>query len=68
MKNTFGAITQPYIRATSTKNTTRVLALLIFDETRKNHKKAFKVLTCVIHTIISDYVCIDDLACESKTI
>ena len=29
-------------------------------------EKFFKVLSCVIYTIISNYVCIDYLACESK--
>ena len=46
-----------------------MLALLIFDETRAdNTKKYFKVLSCIIYTIISNYVCIDYLACESKKI
>ena len=33
---------------------------------QKNPKKYFKVLSCVIYTIINNYVCIDDLACGSK--
>ena len=62
MKTTFGAITKPYIKTTLAKNNTRVLALFMFDEKRKNTKKAFKVLSCVIYTILRNYVCIDYLA------
>ena len=36
MNTTFGPITQPFIRATLAKNKTRVLALLMFYETRKS--------------------------------
>ena len=49
-----------------TKKKTRVLALSMFYETRKHPKKAFKVLSCVIYTIIGNYVCIDYSACEWK--
>ena len=40
----------------------------MFYETRKNVKKAFKVFSCFIYTIIRKYVCIDYLACELKKI
>ena len=63
MNNKFGPSTQPFIKAILAKNNTRVLALLMFYETRKNPKKAFKVLSCVIYKIISNYVFIDYLAC-----
>ena len=63
-RNTFGAVTQPHIRTILEKNNRRVLTLLMFYETRKNPKKVFKVLICVIYTIISNYVCIDYLASE----
>ena len=36
----------------------------MFYETRKNTKEAFRVLSCVIYTIIINYVCIEYLACE----
>ena len=39
----------------------------MFYETRKNHKKVFKVLSCVISKIISNYVCIDYLSFKLKT-
>ena len=64
MKTTFVAITQPYIKTILAKNKTILLVLLMFYETRQNPKKVFKVLSCVIYTIISNYVFIDYLACE----
>ena len=69
IKTTFGPITQPHIRATLSKNKTKVLSLLIFYETRAyNPKKYFKVLSCVIYTIIKNYVCIKYLSFQSKKI
>ena len=65
MNNIFITSTQPSIRSIFQKNT-RVLALLMFYETRNNPKKYFKVLSCVIYTVISNYACIDYLACEQK--
>ena len=64
MNNTFGPITLPHIRAKLSKKKTRVLALLMSYETRKNDGKYFKVLNCVIYKIINNYVCIGYLSCE----
>ena len=64
MKNKFGTITQPHTSKILAKKT-RVLALLMFYETRKNPKKVFKVLSCVIYILIINYVCIDYLDSES---
>ena len=64
MNNTFGPITQPFFRYTLANNNTRFLALLLFYDKRKNPMKSFKVLSCLIYTIIINYVCIDYLACE----
>ena len=66
MKTTFGSITQTHISKISAKQNTRMLAISIFYETRKNPKKVFKVFSCVIYIIISNYVCIDYLSSESK--
>ena len=63
MNNLFDAITQPNIRTKLEKKNVRVLALLMFYETRNNPKKVFKVLSCVIYKIMSNYICIDYLAC-----
>ena len=68
MNTTFGPITQPFIRSTLAKKKTTVLELLMFYETINNPKKYFKVLRCVIYTIINNYVCINYLACEAKKI
>ena len=65
MLTTFGAITQLFIKAKLFKNNTRVLALLFFYETRAD-KIAYRVLSCAVYTIIKNYVCIDDLACQLK--
>ena len=64
MNNKFVSSKQPFIRATSAKNNKRVLELLMCYETRNNPKKGFKVLSCVIYIMISNYVCIDYIECE----
>ena len=67
MNNTFGALTQPFIRKKPTKNNTSVLALLMFHETRViNSGKSFGVLRYVIYTIFDNYVCTNYLACKKK--
>ena len=65
MRIKIGTITQPHISKILTKKT-KVLALLMFYETRKNTKKVFKVLSCFIYTIIRNYVCIDFLTSENR--
>ena len=62
MKNTFGGITQPLIIATLFKKT-RLLALLMSYE-KGAENIAYRVLSCVIYTIIKNNVCIDYLACQ----
>ena len=67
MYTTFGEITEPFIKAALLKNDTYVFALIMFYETREyNPKKAFRLSSCAIYTIIKHYVCIDRLACQSK--
>ena len=39
---------------------------MFYDTRQKKPKKILKVLSCVIYTIIRDYVCIDYLVSESK--
>ena len=64
---TFGALTQTWIKTTLSKNNTSVLALLMAHDTRRiNPEEAFRVTSCVIYTIIDNYVCIDYLACQLK--
>ena len=64
MKTTYGAITQPFIRATMLKKA-RVLASLIFYETRAK-KFSYGVLSCVIYKRIKTYFCIDYLPFQLK--
>ena len=49
-----------FTKNTMKNNNTCVLALVMFYEKRhKNATKYFRVLSCVIYTIIDNYVCID---------
>ena len=61
MFTTFGAITQPFIKSKLLKKKTRVLSLILFYETGAK-MIAYKVLSCVIYTVIKNDVCIDHLA------
>ena len=67
MNNTSDALTQPFIKNTMSKNNTSVLVLLMFHEKRGiKSKKYFRVLGCVIYTIIDNCVCINYIACQPK--
>ena len=55
MFTTFGESTQPFIKATLFKNKTIVLELLMLYEPR-SEKIAYRVLSCVIYTIIKNYL------------
>ena len=69
MKTTFGTMTQQHISKILPKPNTRVLALVMFYETRqKNSNKMFKVLSCVIYTITRNYVYIDYLGYEKTNL
>ena len=57
---TFGAIKQPFIKATLLKNNTSVLELMMFYETRAD-KIDYRVLSCVIYTKTIVYVFIIQL-------
>ena len=62
-----GAITQHFIKTTLLKRTTILLEFLMFYDTRAE-KISYRVFSCVIYTIIKNYVCIDYLAFQSKQI
>ena len=69
LSNTFGADTNKHINKTLMNTDTRVLALVVFNELGTfNTRKMFRVLSCVIYTIIGRYVCIDYLGTETKKI
>ena len=62
MKTTFSTSTMTNISKILPKPNTRVLALDMFFQNRKKYgKKMFRVLSCVIYTIIRGQVCIDYL-------
>ena len=67
LKKKFGPDTNTHIAKRLSKNNTRVLALVIFYESgEKIIRKMFRVLSCVIYTIIDKYVCIDYLGSEKS--
>ena len=69
MHTTFGEITPFFIKSILSKDNTRVLALLMFYETRgDNPKKYCKVFSYVVYTMINNYVCIDYLDFQLKKI
>ena len=50
------------------KNNTCVVALIMFYENnRLNTKQVYRVLSCVLYSIIKNYVCFNYLSCQSKT-
>ena len=64
MNDTIGTITLPLLKHCE-KNC--ILALVMLYETRnKNTTKVFIFLSCVIYTIIDNYLCIDYLAWQIK--
>ena len=49
------------------KKNTCVMALIMFYENNgEKTKKVYKVLSCVIYSLIDNYVCIDYLSCQKK--
>ena len=51
------------------KNNTCVMELIIFYENnRVKPEKEYRVLSCVIYYLVENYVCIDYLSCQSKTL
>ena len=68
LKKTFVPYTNIHIGKISSKNII-VLALVMFYENRKIYTwKIFRVLSFLIYTIISKYVCIDYLGSEKSTL
>ena len=67
LKSTFGPSTNTHIGKTLLKDNTRVLALVMFYENRKTKsREMFRVLSCVIYTIISKYVFIKYVGSEKS--
>ena len=52
-----------------TKKNTSVMALImIYENVGISIKTLFRVLSCVVYTLIENYVCIDYLSCQSKAL
>ena len=67
LSNTFGTDTNKHINNILLRQNTRVIALVIhYEHVHLKSRKLFKVLSCVIYTIIDRYVCIDYLCTEKK--
>ena len=57
------------IRDVLKKNNTCAIALIVFYENKDTEpKKVYRVLVCVLYSIIDNYVCIDHPSCQSKTL
>ena len=50
------------------KNTFVMALIMICENNGGNAKKVYRVLICVVYSIIDNYVCIDYLPCQSKTL
>ena len=67
LNNTFGADTIKQINVILKRPNTRVIAFIFnYEHGRYSTRKMFKVLSCVVYTIIDKYVCIDYLCTEKK--
>ena len=65
----FSIKTMKTIRDCLLKNNTSVMALItIYENIGKYIRTVYRVLSCVVYTIIYNYVCIDYLSFQSKTL
>ena len=57
------------IRDFLTKNINSVMEeIMIYETVGASIKKLYRVLRCIVYNIIDNYVCIDYLLCQSKTL
>ena len=67
LNNTFGADTNKQINVILKRPNTRVIALILnYEHGSYSTIKVFKVLSCVVYTMIDKYVCIDYLFTLNK--
>ena len=57
-----------YYRLSENKNTCVMAIIMIYENNGGNAKKVYRVLSCVVYSIIDNYVCIEYLLCQSKTL
>ena len=50
------------------KNTSVVALITIYENNGEIPKKTYRVLSCVVYNLIENYVCIEYLLCQSKTL
>ena len=50
------------------KNTRVMAPIMIYENNRGIPKQVYRVLSCVVYYPIYNYVCIDYISCESKTL
>ena len=48
------------------KNTSVMKLIMIYENSEKGIRKMYRVLSCVVYTLIDNYVFIDYLPCQSK--
>ena len=50
------------------KNTSIMVLIMIYENNGEIPKTFYRVLSCVVYTLIDNYVCIDYISCQSKTL
>ena len=50
------------------KNTYGMALIMIYENSGKYIRKVYRVLSCVVYTFIDNYVCIEYLSCQPKTL
>ena len=50
------------------KNTSVMALIIIYENSGKDVRKLYRMLSCVVYTFMENYVCIDYLSCQSKTL
>ena len=68
LRATFHHNTMENIRDVMRKKYRCVIAIIMFYDSKKDSIKMCGVISCVLYYIIDNYVCIDYLCCQSKTL
>ena len=65
----FSIRTMKNIKTILMKNNTSVMALIIvYENNGEIEKEVYRVLSCVVYTLMDNYIFIDYLSCQSKTL
>ena len=65
---TFGELTQSFIKSTLSKKTSVLALIMLYKKIGEKHKKVLRVISCVIYTIVKNYVYIDFLDFQNNLI